>query len=125
MSLASPRLHSRRYPSRLCLLCRFAQKLHSLDRDVFYVAYPSRLHSDLVDELRNLPHGRRECIVPAWCAGDLRLWVRGPRDRREIVARSGGHEALAGGGRPGVVDEGGEVPRESVSRGTGGPRDRL
>ena len=86
---------------------------------------PQSLHSDLVDELRNLPHGRRECIVPAWCAGDLRLWVRGPRDRREIVARSGGHEALAGGGRPGVVDEGGEVPRESVSRGTGGPRDRL
>ena len=27
-------------PSRLCLLCRFAQKLHSLDRDVFYVADP-------------------------------------------------------------------------------------
>jgi hypothetical protein len=27
-------------PTRLCLLCRFAQKLHSLDRDVFYVADP-------------------------------------------------------------------------------------
>src|SRR6266513_3162321 len=31
---------TRRYPSRLCLLCRFAQKLHSLDRDVFCVANP-------------------------------------------------------------------------------------
>ncbi len=101
MSLASPRLHSRRYPPRLCLdhshcpvlvpatlaafpstrrlpsatcsmslspnaplklarfplslvatsrlylLCRFAQKLHSLSRDVFYVADPVRLHSQI------------------------------------------------------------------------------
>src|SRR5947208_7469738 len=36
---------TRRYPSRFCLLCRFAQKLHSLDRHVFYVADPIRLHS--------------------------------------------------------------------------------
>src|SRR5207248_8928187 len=40
MSLAPPRLHSRRYPPRLCLLCRFPQTLHSLTRDVFYVAFP-------------------------------------------------------------------------------------
>src|SRR4030095_11337606 len=33
---------TRRYPSRLCLLCRFPQKLHSLDRDVFYLAHPAR-----------------------------------------------------------------------------------
>src|SRR5438067_13653822 len=40
MSLAPPRLHSRRYPPWLCLLCRFPQPLHSLTRDVFYVAFP-------------------------------------------------------------------------------------
>ena len=40
MSLAPPRLHSRRYPPWLCLLCRFPQTLHSLTRDVFYVAFP-------------------------------------------------------------------------------------
>src|SRR2546421_5146392 len=57
-------------------------------------------------------------------AGDRRLWVSGPRDRRELVARSGGHEALAGGGRPGVSAKV-EKCRESVSRGTGGPRDRM
>src|SRR5438132_758343 len=38
MSLAPPRLHSHRYPPRLCLLCRFPQTLHSLTRDVFFVA---------------------------------------------------------------------------------------
>jgi hypothetical protein len=27
-------------PLRLCLLCRFPQKLHSLNRDVFYVTDP-------------------------------------------------------------------------------------
>ena len=43
-------------------------------------------------------------------AGDRRLWISGPRDRREFVARSGGDEALACGERPGVVGEGGEVP---------------
>jgi hypothetical protein len=31
---------ARRYPSRLCLPCRFPQTLHSLTRDVFYVADP-------------------------------------------------------------------------------------
>src|SRR5438876_6183283 len=31
---------TRRYPPRLCLLCRFSQTLHSLNRDVFYVADP-------------------------------------------------------------------------------------
>src|SRR5262249_32538984 len=42
MSLASPQLRSfvshltRRYPWRLCLLCRFPQNLHSPDRDVSY-----------------------------------------------------------------------------------------
>ena len=41
-------------------------------------------------------------------AGDRRLWVSGPRDRREFVARSGSDETLACGGRPGVVGEGGE-----------------
>src|SRR5204863_6379397 len=45
-------------------------------------------------------------------ASDRRFWVSGPRDRRELVARSGGDEALAGGGRPGVIGEGGEVPAE-------------
>src|SRR5439155_18380265 len=57
MSLAPPRLHSRRYPSRLCLdhshcpvLAPGRADLHSLaalpstraipDRDVFYVAFP-------------------------------------------------------------------------------------
>ena len=45
MSLASPRLRSFasqltcRYPSRLCLLCRFPQKLHSLHRDMFYACH--------------------------------------------------------------------------------------
>jgi hypothetical protein len=46
MSLASPRLHSfashltRRYPSRLCLLCRFPQKLHSFDRACSMSLFP-------------------------------------------------------------------------------------
>src|SRR5439155_23970896 len=38
MSLAPPRLHSPRFPPRLCLLCRFPQTLPSLTRDVFFVA---------------------------------------------------------------------------------------
>src|SRR2546430_5499179 len=60
-------------------------------------------------------------------AGDRRLWVSGPRDRRELVAGSGGHEALAGGGRPGVVGEGGEVPgeRQPGDRRPSGPDDAL
>src|SRR5438067_5300328 len=45
-------------------------------------------------------------------AGDRRLWVSVPHDRRELIARSGGDEALAGGGRPGVIGQGGEVPEE-------------
>src|SRR5207247_9100880 len=66
---------------------------------------PKSLHSDLVDELRNLPHERRECIVTAWCAGDLPLCVRGPRDRRESAARSRGRERQAGGGSTVGSDE--------------------
>jgi hypothetical protein len=34
---------TRRYPSRLCLLCRFPQTLNSLTRDVFYLAHPISL----------------------------------------------------------------------------------
>src|SRR5207302_4417672 len=55
-------------------------------------------------------HGNASCRRGG--AGDRRLWVSGPRDRRELVARSGGDEALAGGRRPGVIGEGGEVPAE-------------
>jgi hypothetical protein len=46
MSLAPPRLHSRRYPPRLCLVPATLAALPSTraipDRDVFYVVFPKR-----------------------------------------------------------------------------------